>query len=97
MERSLGKLMNESVFMSGNMHRPEELDFYVPLDSEEILENELSLLQSAGVVKRNAIPESRPESEDGTFFITVDAVHVKLTFWMGFVSLQQAQAFKDKL
>ena len=44
-ERSLGKLMNESVFMSGNMHRPEELDFYVPLDSEEILENALSLLQ----------------------------------------------------
>ena len=57
MERSLGKLMNESVFMSGNVHKPEELDFYVPLDSE-ILENELSLLQTAGVVKRNAIPES---------------------------------------
>ena len=101
-EETLAKLMNESIFMVDNaeMKKAEaELNFYVPLDAG-FQEKKLSMLQNS-IIKRMAaededeIDNTRKKKE--TFFITVDAVHVKLTFWLGFISLEDAQLFKNKL
>ena len=98
--------MNESIFMVDNAEKekPEDLDFYVPLDAAvaSIQEKELSMLQNS-IIKRMAAEEEEHDEIDNTrkkketFFITVDAVHVKLTFWLGFISLEDAQLFKNKL
>ena len=106
-EETLAKLMNESIFMVDNAEKekPEDLDFYVPLDAAvaSIQEKELSMLQNS-IIKRMAVEEDeidnntmKKRKKKETFFITVDAVHVRLTFWIGFVSLKDAQHFKAKL
>ena len=103
-EETLAKLMNESIFMVDNaeMKKAEaELNFYVPLDAA-FQEKKLSMLQNS-IIKRMAAEEEEHDEIDNTrkkketFFITVDAVHVKLTFWLGFISLEDAQLFKNKL
>ena len=104
-EETLAKLMNESIFMVDNaeMKKAEaELNFYVPLDAA-FQEKKLSMLQNS-IIKRMAVEEDeidnntmKKRKKKETFFITVDAVHVKLTFWLGFISLEDAQLFKNKL
>ena len=103
--------MNGSFVMVGNA-KAQELDFYVPLDPLEasIHQKELSMLQNS-IIKRMAVEDADEENEidnngsktlqeeqkKETFFITVDTGHVKLTFWMGFISLEDALHFREKL
>ena len=111
-EETLAQLMNGSFVMVGNA-KAQELDFYVPLDPLEasIHQKELSMLQNS-IIKRMAVEDDDSEENEidnngsktlqevqkkETFFITVDTGHVKLTFWMGFISLEDALHFREKL
>ena len=105
-EETLAQLMNGSFVMVGNA-KAQELDFYVPLDPLEasIHQKELSMLQNS-IIKRMAVHEEneidnsktlQEVQKKETFFITVDTGHVKLTFWMGFISLEDALHFRDKI
>merc|ERR1711988_1286354 len=85
-EQILAKIMDQSVFMELNYENPDLLSFYVPLKIN-LEENEIDILQKSAKVKRNAISDE----EKATFFLTVDANHFKITFWIGFISIEDAQ------
>ena len=92
-EQILAKIMNKSIFMPLNLENPDLLSFYVPLPID-LQENEINILQNSAKVKRSSPIE---DEEKGTFFLTVDANHFKITFWIGFISIEEAQTFRNEM
>ena len=54
------------------------------IESRTALENETSRI-------------SRSKMNDGTFFLTVDASHFQITFWIGFSNINEAQITRLKM
>ena len=95
-EQILAKIMNQSTFMEINYENPDLLSFYVPLKLN-LQENEINILQKSAKVKRNVISDEESNEEKGTFFLTIDATHFKITFWIGFISIEEAQIFRNEM
>merc|ERR1712045_1098457 len=96
-EQILAKIMNQSIFMEMNHEYPELLSFYLPLRLN-LQDNEIDILQKSAKVKRNVITkEEEITNENGTFFLTIDATHFKITFWIGFISIEEAQIFRNEM
>ena len=79
------------------------------LTEVEIKILEQSAKTKRNVVKENDIIEtrstlenetsriSRSKMNDGTFFLTVDANHFQITFWIGFSNINEAQTTRLKM
>ena len=83
--------------MEMNYEYPELLSFYLPLQLN-LQDNEIDILQKSAKVKRNVISKEEENiDENGTFFLTIDATHFKITFWIGFISIEEAQIFRNDM
>ena len=60
-------------------------------------ENEIDILQKSAKVRRDVISAEESDKEKGTFFLTIDATHFKITFWIGFISIEEAQIFRNEM
>ena len=75
---------------------PDLLSFYVPLKLN-LQENEIDILQKSAKVRRDVISAEESNEEKGTFFLTIDATHFKITLWIGFISIEEAQIFRNEM
>ena len=82
--------------MEINYKNPDLLSFYVPLKLN-LQENEIDILQKSAKVRRDVISAEESNEEKGTFFLTIDATHFKITFWIGFISIEEAQIFRNEM
>ena len=67
-------------------NQPQNLNFFV---TEPFVLNdaEITILEKSAKAKQNAVQEEdTDDSNNGPFFLTVNASHFQITFWIGFNS-----------
>ena len=70
---------------------------------EESAKTKRSVIKENDVIETRSALEnetsriSRSKMNDGTFFLTVDASHFQITFWIGFSNINEAQITRLKM
>ena len=94
-EKIIARLINRSLLMEVNLNQPQNLNFFV---TEPFVLNdaEITILEKSAKAKRNAVQEEdTDDSKNGPFFLTVNASHFQITFWIGFNSIEEAETARN--
>ena len=94
-EKIIARLINRSLLMEVNLNQPQNLNFFV---TEPFVLNdaEITILEKSAKAKRNAVQEDdTDDSNNGPFFLTVNASHFQITFWIGFNSIEEAETARN--
>ena len=90
-EKIIARLINRSFLMEMNFNQPQKLNFFVT-EAFVLNDAEITILETSAKAKRNAVQEEDTDDRNnGPFFLTVNASHFQITFWIGFNSIEEAE------
>merc|ERR1712150_57414 len=90
-EKIIARLINRSFLMEMNFNQAQKLNFFVT-EAFVLNDAEITILETSAKAKRNAVQEEDIDNNNqGSFFLTVNASHFQITFWIGFNSIEEAE------